>query len=94
MIRLFMRYVLGGASNKREGPLFAFIVASGLAVAVVVLTAMDHDMSSVVGMVSAGWLASLAAFTGTSSYHHHTTASAGPMGAHRDTRVETYEGAE
>jgi hypothetical protein len=94
MIRLFLKYVLGGASNKREGTAAACLFFAGLTTYVVVKTAQGADMSPVIGLVSAGMLTSLAAFTGAASYHHHTTASAGPMGARRETRVETYEGAE
>lgn len=70
MVRFFMRIVLGGNSNKREGPLFAFLVAVAWGSYVIVKTAEGVDMSAVVGLVSTFAAASLAAFAGTAALHH------------------------
>ena len=80
MIRFFMRIVLGGKSNKREGPLLAFLVAVGWGTFVIIKTAEGVDMSAVVGMVSTFAAAALAAFAGTASLHHMQKKEDDPLG--------------
>lgn len=70
MVRWLMRVVLGGASNKREAPMMAFMVTMAMFAFVVWKQSQGVDMGPVVDVT--GWLAaaSLAAFTGTTSLHH------------------------
>lgn len=70
MIRFFMRVVLGGQSNKREGPLFAFLVAVAWGSWVIWHSSQGVDMSAVTGFVGTFAVASLGAFAGTASLHH------------------------
>jgi len=78
MIRLFMAYVLGGTSNKREGPLFAFLVAASWGSFVIWKVSQGVDMSAVVGLVTTAVVTSLGLFAGTSTYHHATKSPPDP----------------
>ena len=70
MLKLFMRVVFGGLSNKREATLFAFLIGVAWVSFTIWKVAQGVDMSAVVGLVTAYALGSLAALTGTTALHH------------------------
>jgi hypothetical protein len=87
MMKLFRRYILGGKSDKTEGTLLAFLIGVAWMTAIIVLEALEFDMSKVIEPV--GWYlaATVGAFTGATTAHHlfpgghaHPPPQGGPEG--------------
>jgi hypothetical protein len=70
MLRLFMRLVFGGRSNKREASLFAFLVSVGWGTFVLIKTAQGVDMSAAFGMVTTVVTITFTGLAGTTTLHH------------------------
>ena len=77
MIRLFMRYVLGGESTKRELPIFAFLWFGGM-LTYALLTEMSDTAINVLAWLTAAALG--VGGTTTTMHHLHPPAPAAQPG--------------
>ena len=69
MLNIFMKYVLGGKSNKREISLFAFLVSLGWTSYYLYHIARGVDMSEASGLITMFLTVTFAGCVGTTSLH-------------------------
>ena len=74
MLKIFGRYVLGGASNKREGAWFIFLLITALVMYAVRKEAIGVDMPQTWAFLVIAWPAALAGVIGVHAQHFHAEA--------------------
>jgi hypothetical protein len=70
MLRFFMKWVFGGASNKREATLFAFLISVAWDSFILWHVSKGVDMSSVIGMASTVTVITFTGLVGATTLDH------------------------
>ncbi|MBT9383344.1 hypothetical protein KM176_05685 [Pseudooceanicola sp. CBS1P-1] len=70
MLRLFMKWVLGGQSNKREATLFAFLISVGWDSYIFWKVGEGVDMSPVIGLASTVTVITFTGLLGATTLDH------------------------
>ncbi len=70
MLRIFMKLVFGGASNKREATLFAFLIAVAWDSFILWKVGQGVDMAPVIGLATTVTVITFTGLVGTTTLDH------------------------